>query len=544
MNKLLLSALKYAELGFSVIPVGKDKKPYVKWEPYQKQKADKAQIEKWWERTPEAGVAIITGSISGVCVVDIDTTEGEYAFKEKIGEVHCPVAHSPRGGKHLYFQDMGCGNKTGFLPGVDFRGEGGYIIAPPSPGPNGKVYAWEQGSKITDMVLPVAPQGLLSMLDLIIGKRGDYKGGENQPSHTKSQIVTLSHNSFKQGNRDESIFHLANLLKKAGMEGEEMQSFLEVIGTKVCEPPFPEREIKEKVKSAIKRSEDRMQRITQEVREWVLVTTGHFLVTEMYKELDLVTSSHKHAAVVALTRLVTERVIERYGSKRGCYRLIDQNCEVIDYKDMSGEPLDVQLPFNLEKFMFIMPKNLLVFAGTQDAGKTALLLNIVRMNMHKHKIWYFSSEMGPMEFNSRLSLFDDISLSDWKFEALERSDNFQDVIHPDDINIIDFLEKTDNFFSIAEDFKQIYSRLNKGIAIIAIQKDPKATLGRGNTFSMEKARLYCTIDKDYPGQIIKIQKGKNWRDKFVKPAGHSLRFKIVQGCKLLAQGDWEKEGEF
>lgn len=545
MHNLKAAALKYASMGFSVIPVGKDKKPITKWEPYQKQKADKEQINEWWTKHPEAGVAIVTGAISGLSVVDIDTAEGEALLKEKIGEVKCPTALTPGGGKHLYFQDFGASNKTGFIPGVDFRGEGGYIIAPPSPGPNGsdKMYAWVKGCRITEVLPPPPPPTLLSI------KNNTYTysycervdSTEQQIVTPKSQIVTSSHLTLDEPGRDNTLFHIGWGLRKGGMPEPEVEEIMGLIGSKLCSPAFPMKEIMEKVKSAFKRGERVDKSIAAEVEEWCKSQIGHFLVTECYKELEIVTRSHKHSAVMALKRLVEKGIIEKYGEKRGCYRLIDQDCLPIDYTDVSGEPLDVQFPFNLEKFIHIMPKNILVFAGSQDAGKTAFLLNFVRMNMEKHNIWYFSSEMGPMEFNSRLQQFDDVGMDEWRFHAVEREGNFQDVIKPDDINIIDYLEKTDNFYSVADDFKNIYKKLRKGIALVAIQKDPKATLGRGSSFSMEKARLYCTIDKEYPGQIIRIMKAKNWRDKFVKPSGHSLRFKIAQGCKFFPQGDWGKE---
>lgn len=57
------SALQYMNKGFSVIPVRKDKKPCIRWEDHQKQKADEGKIREWWKRYPEAEVAIVTGEM-------------------------------------------------------------------------------------------------------------------------------------------------------------------------------------------------------------------------------------------------------------------------------------------------------------------------------------------------------------------------------------------------------------------------------------------------------------------------------------------------
>ena len=172
------TALQYMNKGFSVIPVRKDKKPCVRWEDHQKQRADEGKIREWWKRFPEAGVAIVTGTISGVDVIDIDTPEGLDAFLGEIGPIYCPAVISPRGGKHLYIRSTGEGNKTGFLPHVDFRGQGGYVVAPPSNGTNGKAYAWIQGASIFELEPPpgfndsiLAQAGQLQGLPTRLGKR-------------------------------------------------------------------------------------------------------------------------------------------------------------------------------------------------------------------------------------------------------------------------------------------------------------------------------------------------------------------------------------
>jgi hypothetical protein len=59
--------------------------------------------------------------------------------------------YTPRGGRHLYVAPSGDGNAANFRPGLDYRGAGGYVVAPPSIGPNGKRYDW-----ITPLALGVA----------------------------------------------------------------------------------------------------------------------------------------------------------------------------------------------------------------------------------------------------------------------------------------------------------------------------------------------------------------------------------------------------
>ncbi len=103
-------------------------------------------------------------------------------------------------------------------------------------------------------------------------------------------------------------------------------------------------------------------------------------------------------------------------------------------------------------------------------------------------------------------------------------------------DIIDFLEISDEFYKIAGMIKEIYDKLKKGIAIIALQKNPKAEFGIGGARSIEKARLYVTLEKG----IAKIVSGKNWASE-TNPNGLYRTFKLVQGAKFITQEGWKRD---
>jgi len=174
------------------------------------------------------------------------------------------------------------------------------------------------------------------------------------------------------------------------------------------------------------------------------------------------------------------------------------------------------------------PKNIAVIAGSPNAGKTAFLLNTIKLNMAKHIIHYYSSEMGAEELKLRLSKFDDGAK--WVFDARERSTNFADVIYPDDINIIDYIEiVSGEFYMIGQELRTIFDKLRKGIAIIALQKKKGAELGRGAEFSLEKPRLYLSMDSG----LLKIIKAKNWAVEGNNPNGVEFKFSLVNGAKFV-----------
>ena len=92
---------------------------------------------------------------------------------------------------------------------------------------------------------------------------------------------------------------------------------------------------------------------------------------------------------------------------------------------------------------------------------------------------------------------------------------------------------------IAADIKRVYEKLTTGICIMCIQKSEQKELGRGGDFSMEKARLYLTVDPDPPaGNVLKIYRAKNHAQPGVNPRGMKTNFKIIQGSMLLQVGGW------
>jgi hypothetical protein len=179
-----------------------------------------------------------------------------------------------------------------------------------------------------------------------------------------------------------------------------------------------------------------------------------------------------------------------------------------------------------------------VVAGTPNAGKTAFLLNFVRYNMGSHTINYFISEMGGSEFNIRISNFKYMQKKDWNFNPRVRSSDFHDVIRPDEINIIDFLEVHEDFWKVGLFIKQIYDKLNKGIAIIAIQKNKGTDQGLGGMRGMEKARLYLAMEETK----IKIVKAKNWTSQ-INTNGLIKRFHLEGGWEFTENTEWIKDDE-
>jgi bifunctional DNA primase/polymerase-like protein len=123
---------------------------------------DPRLIEMWWSRWPAANVGLRTGITMDVA--DIDSAEGWHGLSLLLGGMLPP---SPRvrtggGGWHLWFRPSGYGNRVRLLPGLDWRGLGGYVLAPPSRHRTGADYRWVIRP---DDDLPPAPAALRSLIE-------------------------------------------------------------------------------------------------------------------------------------------------------------------------------------------------------------------------------------------------------------------------------------------------------------------------------------------------------------------------------------------
>jgi len=122
-----------------------------------------ATVRGWWRRRPDANVGLATGRRFDV--LDLDGSQGVEALRAALSiaphQHPGPVARTGGDGWHLLYAPTGLGNRVGLLPGVDWRGSGGLIVAPPSRHASGRSYAWVHPLTVT---LPEVPAGLWRLL--------------------------------------------------------------------------------------------------------------------------------------------------------------------------------------------------------------------------------------------------------------------------------------------------------------------------------------------------------------------------------------------
>lgn len=237
---LLEAALAYERLGWSVFPIKpRDKTPLVKWQPYQNKKPTPDDVQKWWAKWPDANIGLVTGAISGVVAMDIDSQEGREAYIAEFGELHNTIRQTTGkpGGLHLLFfprNGTKYQNMARTIPFVDVRGDGGYIVVAPSVHPNGTVYKWEH---IDPVEMGLAD--LMPIPDAVHDVLTTHKGKESATKNEEGWVNELLLMGVEDGARNHNLAKLAGYyLRLYDGDTEQIEPILLLWDSQCCRPPL------------------------------------------------------------------------------------------------------------------------------------------------------------------------------------------------------------------------------------------------------------------------------------------------------------------
>lgn len=231
MSKHLDAALAYLERGWSVIPVHPNTKiPLDKWAQYQTVRPSPEKVEEWWAKWPGAWLGVVTGAISGIVVLDLDSDEG-VAEARRLGlPADTPTVKTKRG-KHYYFKHPGerVGNFAGKIEGIDARADGGYVVVPPTPN-----YEWTVHPD--DVELQDPPQWLMSLF---------VKKQANTDPNWMEELATKA---IPEGERNDTLTKFVG-----GMVARANEYPIVIAAAKgfnlQMQPPLEEQEVEKIVKS-------------------------------------------------------------------------------------------------------------------------------------------------------------------------------------------------------------------------------------------------------------------------------------------------------
>jgi putative DNA primase/helicase len=222
------AALSLAGRGVPVFPCKPDKSPYY-LKPtlehgYIDAATDRDLIAEWWERWPETLIGMPTGSRSGFWVLDNDQPEALGKLPHRLPQTYT-VATPHDGGRHSYFEYVeGVTNRSGSLPeGLDVRGEGGYVIVPPSLG-------YTVASPVS---VAHAPAWLLECISKPQFEVLEGEGRSRQP--TESRFVLPER--IREGQRNKMLYRYGCSLRAHGKGQVEIFAELRRVSREFCDQP-------------------------------------------------------------------------------------------------------------------------------------------------------------------------------------------------------------------------------------------------------------------------------------------------------------------
>lgn len=233
------AAISYIKRGWRVLPVNQHKIPLIKRWP-ELASTDPTQIAEWWKRFPDANVGIATGPESGIWVVDIDVKNGVDGWQSLQAEFEdftfCQnhlTATSPTGGTHLYYKwnpSIPVTVSANVLPGVDIRGERGFVLAAPSAvviSGESRHYQFNN----FEYAIAQPPPWAVSLANLTLNSCTTQTPGAR--TFDVKEVMTGIHS----GGRDDAIYRYACHLRGCDIPLDLAQGFVLEAAAR-CIPPF------------------------------------------------------------------------------------------------------------------------------------------------------------------------------------------------------------------------------------------------------------------------------------------------------------------
>ena len=292
---LLAAALEYAARGWPILPLAPRGKLPLTNRGHRDATTAVERIRAWWGRWPDANVGVATGGKSGLLVLDVDTTEGEAALIE-LGALVPTLTCITAKGRHLYFaypaHSGGIGCRVRFRPGLDSRGEGGYVVAPPSAHESGTLYQWDDEHAMGwDLNPAPLPERLCQAL--LQDDREPFR-----------QPVGL----LLEGYRNDGLTRLAGSIAARVLRLNELREALLANNQEHCSPPLPQKEVEGIAKSIWQR--ECKQREQAGRRSPRLAFAGPAVMTFAWKEANIRGAADlKYLGfLLDLTRLISGRL--------------------------------------------------------------------------------------------------------------------------------------------------------------------------------------------------------------------------------------------
>ena len=216
-----------------------------------------AQVEDWWSKHPNSNLGIATGVTSNLIVLDVDCDRGGDRALAELEHRYGPLPPTVRAvtgrGEHLYFRHPGGrvpNSNDKIARGLDIRGDGGHVVAPPSLHASGRSYAWRDDHDPREISVAPPPGWLLDALRRPARVQSDREKGPSGPGAPATFGYAHVLDGVPKGRRNWSIFLMASSLRGLGTPPTLIED-LALHAAKNCTPQLPQQEALAAARSAM-----------------------------------------------------------------------------------------------------------------------------------------------------------------------------------------------------------------------------------------------------------------------------------------------------
>lgn len=550
------TALQLHTWGYSVIPSGggdSGKQPLVEWAAYQTVQPTNEQLSNWNDTLSPSLWGIVTNST--VAVIDADTPEARTELETELGKPH---VITPRKGGHFYINttEQAMPTRTGILPGIDIRGEGGFVNI---VGDGYEILTLPH----YDTLIPYEriPERILSALN------------DRKPQIEPGQPIV-------EGQRNVTLTRMAGAMRGQGFGQHEIETALLMVNSSRCQPPLQDAEV-HKIATSIARYPSNISgsnsllymsfselnsyetgqnrdktRTEAGQNQQVLAKRFDEIVreggTDWQDKRDIAGQLGVSPTSDTFRKLILRRKDKTIRIHKTRPYLIQWINREYTITQMEGRKpaafLNIKLPLEMEELIRIPPGAVVGVAGYTSSGKTAWLLETAELNAFSQPmpIYYWYNEMSEEKFLIRCEDFP-LLFQAWKvgrfFPVKQDTFEFGDVLVPDAINLIDYIDRDDEFYRIGGDIKQLKERLETGIVIFTQQKAIQKPYGFGGVQSAKATNLYVALDIRYEDAetmygMAEITKAKEWAGN-LNPVHMRCNYHTGgKHGKLFMDGEW------
>lgn len=560
MREIVAKALEYLDAGWSVIPITPEtKRPCIKWQEFQTRQPSEEEIIDWFDRFPGAQLALVTGEVSGVVVVDCDNEDAVHAAAD--AGMRSPIRVRTKRGLHLYFTHPRDGRRRGpragvnvrqhnpdwpRVPGLDFRGDGSYALLPPSSGYEWDILAHHDMDDMPEWqdwvprVLPDRTSDTFNFHELDLSSVPALNLDEmvsewdRTAKFVAEKFPTTKRIPSGQGNgRNERVMRFASECILEGIWGPELRLRCAKFMREFFEDPLPEREF-EATCASMEEAERRNhpERFDED---------GNYLPPRVRAKLERAKDSNgdgpKLIQMGDAERLMKEAgeidylvepwlpapsIVQVYGYSGSGKSLFVQHCmTALACGAKYFGPFEVARPARVLYLDFENGKGTIarrLMAMREQYGEAEDRLNI----------W------AP--FDGR----DDINLR--TAEGMMLLKHWIEMSRPD-VVVIDTIRTA--FPGLEENSAEEWSRINSlaiklrnsGISVIMLHHSNKPTDGpgreAGSTNQLTPLETQIRVAQVYRNEQVAEQKGGLWDENYERPVWPQLERKLDEGQRLL-----------